>query len=128
MFATQTRVPFIIEPFTLHSTELSCRSQMGHVVPGQLFPSSPQGLSAFKRDMNSGSVRYMDTATHMGVSKEYTVCVCVCVCVFNMDTATYMGVSKEYTVCVRVCVCLTWIQLPIWESVRSTLCVCVCVF
>ena len=102
MFATQTRVPFIIEPFTLHSTELSRRSQMGHVVPGQLFPSYPQGLWAFKRDMNSGSVRYMDTATHMGV-------------------------SKEYTVCVRVCVCLTWIQLPTWESVRSTLCVCVCV-
>ena len=52
--------------------------------------------------MNSGSVRYMDTATQMGVSKEYTVCVCVCV--VNMDTATHMGVSKEYTMCVRVCV------------------------
>ena len=38
----------------------------------------------------------MDTATHMGVSKEYTVCV------FNMDTATHMEVSKEYTVCVCV--------------------------
>ena len=26
--------------------------------------------------------------------------MCVRVCVFNMDTATHMGVSKEYTVCV----------------------------